>query len=504
MLFFSKEFLFLFLPILSILSFVAIKLFKDYNIYQVILIIASIFFYGYWSIKFLLLFLAIILFNYICASYTKNTKNLNNFYIIIFAISINLFILIYFKYYNFLIENINSVFNLKYNFKNIILPLGISFIIFQQISFLWTNLYYKKKLGLLDFLLFSLFFPQIIAGPILIIQDVVNQFKNKFPHFKINNIWSGILLFFIGIIKKVFISDNIDVWVSGPFDISQENIFFSIDYFIALLSYGLQLYFDFSAYSDMAVGLGMMFGIILPINFNSPYKAKSISEFWVTWHMTLNRFLETLIYFPMALKLKRSNISNNFIQNFKIIFFSTILTFFISGFWHGAGWNFIIWGLYHGLLVTIHRTYIYLLSENKINPLFSENRLSTIIKIFITNTFVFLSWILFRSTDLGSSLIYLENLFNVFDGSWHLIFQKEYLYKFFILSLLFSVCLFFPNSNQIIRILDEISKKKPKNIFLKLINFLQNIYADIVLLIVFILYYIRYNTENTPFIYYQF
>ena len=195
MLFFSKEFLFLFLPILSILSFVAIKLFKDYNIYQVILIIASIFFYGYWSIKFLLLFLAIILFNYICASYTKNTKNLNNFYIIIFAISINLFILIYFKYYNFLIENINSVFNLKYNFKNIILPLGISFIIFQQISFLWTNLYYKKKLGLLDFLLFSLFFPQIIAGPILIIQDVVNQFKNKF-YFKINNIWSVYYYFY--------------------------------------------------------------------------------------------------------------------------------------------------------------------------------------------------------------------------------------------------------------------------------------------------------------------
>ncbi len=504
MLFFSKEFIFLFLPVLSIISFVSIKLFKNYNYYQIILIIASIFFYGYWSIKFLFLFLAIILFNYFSATYSKNSKNLNDFYIIIFAIFINLFVLIYFKYYNFLIENINSVFNLKYNFKNIILPLGISFIIFQQIGFLWTNLYYKKKLSFLDFLLFSLFFPQIIAGPILIIQDVIHQFKNKFPNLKINNIWSGVLLFFIGICKKVFISDNIDAWVSGPFDMSHEITFYSLDYFIALLSYGLQLYFDFSAYSDMAVGLGMMFGVILPINFNSPYKAKSISEFWTTWHMTLNRFLETLIYFPMALKLKRTSINNNFVQNFKIIFFSTIFTFFISGFWHGAGWNFIIWGLYHGLLVVIHRTYIYLLNENKIKPIFSKNKLSVVTKIFITNIFVFLSWILFRSADLGSSLIFFQNLINIFDGSWNLIFQKGYLYKFFSIISLFSICLFLPNSNQIISILENISKKKPKNIALKFINFLQSIYADLILLIIFILYYIRYNTENIPFIYYQF
>ena len=504
MLFFSKEFLFIFIPILSIISLIFIKLFKNYDIYKILLIVSSMIFYGYWSIKFLILFFGVIVFNFLCVKYYQ--RNNKNFYTILFAIFINLFILIYFKYFNFLVENINEVFNLSYNVKNIILPLGISFIIFQQIAYLWTNISKNNKHTFQDYLLFSFFFPQIIAGPILIVQDVMHQFKGNFPNFKINNIWSGILLFSIGIFKKIFIADNIEAWVNGPFSAIIGNSYNSLEYFIALISYGIQLYFDFSAYSDMAIGLGLMFGVVLPLNFNSPYKAKSISEFWTTWHMTLNRFLETMIYFPIALQLKRLNLKNNFNQVSKIIFISTMATFLISGIWHGAGWNFILWGLYHGLLVASHRFYLYLVNENIIKSFFSENNLNNFIKILLTNIFVFISWILFRSADVSSSLNFATNLFNIFDGSWNMILEKEYLGKLIILTLLMNICWFFPNSNQIINTLEIIKDKKNKqlNIFLKVIKKMQKLYLDVFIVIVFILTYVRYNAENSPFLYYQF
>lgn len=506
MLFFSKDFLFIFIPILSILSFLLIKIFKNYDIYKTLLIIASVVFYGYWSLKFLALFLSIIIFNFLCVKYCKKNKDNENFYIIISAIFINLFVLIYFKYFNFLIENINLVFNLSYNFKNIILPLGISFIIFQQIAYLWSNIGLNNKHSIQDYLLFSLFFPQIIAGPILIAQDVMHQFRRKLPNFKMNFIWSGIILFSIGIFKKIFIADNIESWVTGPFSNLIINDYNSLDHFISLISYGIQLYFDFSAYSDMAVGLGLIFGIALPINFNSPYKAKSISEFWTTWHMTLNRFLETIIYFPIALKIKRLNIKNNFAQAFKIIFISTLITFFISGIWHGAGWNFILWGLYHGVLVASHRLYVYLINENKLKNYFKDNYINNSIKILITNIFVFLSWILFRSTDISSSLNFASNLFNFTDGSWIMIFQMQYLFKLFILTLLMSVCWFFPNSNQIVETLENVQKKTNNQLkpLLKILKKLQLLYLDAILIVLFIFIYIRYDTENSPFLYYQF
>ena len=292
MLFFSKSFLFIFFPILAILSYLSVSLFKNLRLYKVILIIFSIIFYGVWSYKFLLLFLALIYFNFTLTNSLIGLQDKKKYLYVIFGIIANLFVLIYFKYFNFLIENINQIFSLSFNLKNIILPLGISFITFQQISYLVNSLNFTKRKKLIDFFFFSMFFPQIIAGPILIFNDIDNQLKKNFPFLRVENIWKGIQIFFLGVFKKIFIADNLEPLVSKVFDQSLLTEFGSIDMFIGLVAYGLQLYFDFSAYSDMAIGLALIFGIVLPINFNSPYKSQSISEFWGRWHITLNRFLE--------------------------------------------------------------------------------------------------------------------------------------------------------------------------------------------------------------------
>ena len=501
MLFFSKSFLFIFIPILAVLSCLSLQLFKDVKLYKKILIIFSIIFYGLWSYKFLILFLGLIIFNYLITNYLIVFKENKRFFYVIFAIIFNLSLLIYFKYYNFLLENINQLFNLSFNFKNIILPLGISFIIFQQISYLINSLNFTKKKNFTDFLFFSMFFPQIIAGPILIFSDVDKQLKKNFPLLNKGNIWKGIQIFFLGIFKKVFIADKLEPLVFRVFDQNPAVELGSLDMFLGLLSYGLQLYFDFSAYSDMAIGLALIFGLVLPINFNSPYKAQSISEFWGRWHITLNRFLENLIFLPLSLKFKRLFPKDTFSNKVKIITFSAMVTFFISGIWHGAGWTFILWGVYHGLFVSIHRIYSLL---KKPNENYVKSKSKIIFNIFLTNVVVFLSWVLFRSSDLDSALNFYLILFNIFDGSWLNIIKTENFISLIILTALLLSCYCLPNTYQImnykVKTKTYTMKKSLKNLFISMRKY----YIDLTIIIFFILYYVRFSFENKPFIYYQF
>ena len=501
MLFFSKSFLFIFIPILVIFSLISLKLLKNLRFYKFILILFSIIFYGLWSYKFLILFLSLITFNYAVTNYLINYQKNKKFYYIIFTIIINLSLLIYFKYYNFLLENINQLLNLSFNFKNIVLPLGISFIIFQQIAYLINSLNFTKKNKFIDFIFFSMFFPQIIAGPILIFSDIDQQLKKNFPLLNQDNIWKGIQLFFLGVFKKVFIADNLEPWVTKVFDQNFTQDIGSIDMFIGLLSYGLQLYFDFSAYSDMAIGLALIFGITLPINFNSPYKSQSISDFWNRWHITLSRFLENLIFLPLSLKFKRLFTKDSFTNNAKIIAYSTMITFFVSGIWHGAGWTFILWGIYHGLFVTAHR--LYCIFKKPINTV-PNSKSKIFINIFLTNLVVFLSWVLFRSHDVSSALNFYYALFNIFDGSWLNIANVEKLKSLTILSFLLISCYILPNSYEIInyRFKTKIfSVKKPFKI---LINYTRKYYLDLIIIVTFIFFYLRLYVENKPFIYYQF
>lgn len=500
MLFFSKSFLFIFFPILAILSYLSVSLFKNLRLYKVILIIFSIIFYGVWSYKFLLLFLALIYFNFTLTNSLIGLQDKKKYLYVIFGIIANLFVLIYFKYFNFLIENINQIFSLSFNLKKIILPLGISFITFQQISYLVNSLNFTKRKKLIDFFFFSMFFPQIIAGPILIFNDIDNQLKKNFPFLRVENIWKGIQIFFLGVFKKIFIADNLEPLVSKVFDQSLLTEFGSIDMFIGLVAYGLQLYFDFSAYSDMAIGLALIFGIVLPINFNSPYKSQSISEFWARWHITLNRFLENLIFLPLSLKFKRT-ISDNKYSNVKIVVYATLITFLISGIWHGAGWTFILWGLYHGIFVGFHRVYNLFKNSNQNNK---PTSIKIIFNILLTNIVVFLSWVLFRSNDLGSALEFYSILFNFLDGSWIRILEFENIKSFLILLSLLFCCLFLPNSFQVINYKFQSKKYFPSKFFEKLLIKIRKYYLDLFLIAFLLIYYLRFSFENKPFIYYQF
>lgn len=500
MYFISKEFFFIFIPVLSIISFFIINISNSSTNYKYLLILFSFIFYGVWSVNFLFFFVLLILFNYLCISSFIKFRLIENRKIYsTILILINLSILIYYKYTNFIINNLNFVFNFSYNLKNIILPLGISFIILQQIGFIWTSVSLKKNIKLSNFLFFSMFFPQIIAGPILIYDDLKNQLSKKFFNLNIKNIWKGAQLFFIGMVKKVYFADNLNYWVTS---FENPNTF-SIDHFISLTAYGLQIYFDFSAYSDMAVGIALIFGFYIPINFNSPYKSRSISEFWQRWHMTLTRFLENLIYFPSILNLKRYLNKKFFNNNLIIIIFATLLTFFASGFWHGAGWNYIAFGLYHGFFVILHRLYInYYINLNS-HPMMNFLNLS-FSKLIITNIIILLSWVMFRSSNFASAINFYSTLFDIFDGSWNLIYNKEYYLKILVLFILFIACFTLPNSFQLISYKFKEKKYSCSNKFKNFVKIINKYYVDVIVISIIILHWLRVTFSNQVFIYYQF
>ncbi len=330
----------------------------------------------------------------------KNIKNL----IIVIGIIGNLSVLIYFKYIDFILVNINQYFGTNVNYLNVVLPLAISFFTFQQIAFLVDT--YKGKIDECNFkkyLLFITFFPQLIAGPIVHHGEIIPQYENKLNKIiNYENLLRGIILFSIGLFKKVFIADNLSVIVAQGFDGGITlNI---IEAWITSLSYTLQLYFDFCGYTDMAIGIALMFNINLPNNFNSPYKSLNIQDFWRRWHMTLSRFLRDYIYIPLG--------GNK--NGYSIQIFSVIVTFLIGGIWHGAGWNFIIWGILHGCSLSLY------LIWNKF-----DLRLNSVISWFLTFNFLNITWVIFRSKTLEDALNILKSMMGL-----NYIVLPEYFKKF--------------------------------------------------------------------------
>jgi alginate O-acetyltransferase complex protein AlgI len=271
----------------------------------------------------------------------------------------------------------------------LVLPLGISFITFQKIAFL-VDSYKRESMGynFLNFSLFVTFFPQLIAGPIVHHKEVMPQFdalKNK--NINYNNISRGIFIFSIGLFKKVAIADTLAVWATKGFDKAESLTFF--EGWITSLAYTLQLYFDFSGYTDMAIGAALLFNIVLPINFNSPYKALDIQDFWRRWHITLSRFLTQYIYIPLG--GNRKGITRTYIN--------ILIVFLISGFWHGAGWTFIFWGFLHGFATVVNRYWKSLgLNLNKY------------IAWFITFNFVNVAWVFFRATNWEDAIKVLKGM----------------------------------------------------------------------------------------------
>ncbi|MFX4267431.1 MBOAT family O-acyltransferase [Aliarcobacter butzleri] len=392
MLFNSYEFIFIFLPVMFVVYFYlnSKRLILGAKIW---LVVGSLFFYSYWNVIYLPLILLSIFVNYgVGLSLVNHEKiRISSKTILSFGIVFNLGLLGYFKYTDFFLDNFNGIFGTNIPLPHIILPLGISFFTFTQIAFL-VDAYKQeaKEYSLINYMLFVTYFPHLLAGPILHHKEMMPQFASKYNWVKnYRNIALGLFIFSIGLFKKVVIADTFAVWANAGFDTATTlNL---IEAWATSLSYTFQLYFDFSGYTDMAIGISLMFNIKLPINFNSPYKALSIQDFWRRWHMTLSRFLRDYLYIPLGGN-RKGNIRT---------YVNLITTFLLGGLWHGAGWTFIIWGLLHGIALAIHRLWQSL-----------GFRMNKILAWFITFNFINITWIFFRAKDFESAMKVLSSMFS--------------------------------------------------------------------------------------------
>lgn len=394
MLFNSYIFILFFLPF-TLLGYYGLNYLRLYRISNLFLIGMSLCFYGYFERKYLLIICGSILINYLLSRgiifLGKERRRVGKL-LMLFGICIDVAVIFYFKYYNFFLENINAAFGKSFALKNILLPLGISFFTFQQISYLVDSYRGETKEYRLDeYALFVSFFPQLIAGPIVLHGEMIPQFKNPENRRLIpKNFSKGMYLFALGLFKKVIIADTFGKAVALGFgDIEALS---SMEAWIVSFSYTFQIYFDFSGYCDMAIGIGYLFNVELPANFNSPYKAASITEFWGRWHMSLTRFLRTYIYIPLGGNRK----------GMVRTCLNVMIVYLVSGIWHGANWTFILWGLLHGGLCCLNRIFKK-----------SWEKLGVITRWFMTFMVINILWVLFRAEDIVSAGAFLKEMFSM-------------------------------------------------------------------------------------------
>lgn len=398
MLFNSFEFIFLFLPICFASFYYAARRWGN-EIAIAVLVIASLFFYGWWNPKYLLLLLTSMVFNYQIGQQLGRYKNKK---LLTLGVTVNLAAIAYFKYAGFIIINMNTLTGEEWSLGTIILPLAISFFTFQQIAYLVDS--YRgitKEYSFLHYSLFVAFFPQLIAGPIVHHKDMLPQFSQN-TRYKISptDVSIGLTIFAIGLFKKTVLADGIAVYATPVFalaDAGQE-----VDFFMAwggALAYTFQLYFDFSGYSDMAIGIARLFGIILPLNFYSPYKATNISEFWRRWHITLSHFLRDYVYIALG-----GNRNGKF-KRYSNLF----ITMLLGGLWHGAGWNFVIWGALHGSYLMLHLA--WQATKTKVAWTFFESKSYIMLAWLLTFFMVIIGWVFFRAITLDGAMNILYGMF---------------------------------------------------------------------------------------------
>lgn len=390
-LFNSYEFIFIFMPVTVIVYFL-LNRFRLLYASKLWLALSSLFFYCWWDVRYLPLLLGSIAFNYFMGrtiSHMQNATERKRKLALAFAIIMNLLLLIYYKYADFFIGNVNALFDTDVPLLKIVLPLGISFFTFTQIAYLVDAYRGKaKEYNVISYVLFVTFYPHLIAGPILHHKEMMPQFDRlRGKRFDYSNVAKGLFLLSIGLFKKVVIADSFAPVASNGFDVLSQLNF--IQAWTTSLSYTLQLYYDFSGYSDMAIGVALLFNIILPINFNSPYKSLNIQDFWRRWHMTLSRFLREYIYFPLGGSRKGTTRTH----------INSMLTMLIGGLWHGAGWTFVFWGFMHGFAQFIHRIW------QKANI-----KLPKWVAWFITFQFINLTWVFFRATSWDNAIKVLKGM----------------------------------------------------------------------------------------------
>ncbi len=430
MLFNSYVYIFLFLPIVFFTYFYLNK--KGLTLAsKTLLVLSSLFFYAWWNPIYLPLILVSMFVNYGIGTALSKTEKYKKTLLTI-GVIFNVGLLGYFKYADFFIQNINFLTGQNIPLLHLALPLAISFFTFQQIAYLVDS--YKgetKEYDLLNYMVFVSFFPQLIAGPIVHHKEMMPQFEdksNKSLNYK--NITTGIFIFAIGLFKKVVIADTLSPYVSHGFDLMPQLGF--LEAWSTTLAYAMQLYYDFSGYTDMAIGSALLFNIRLPINFNSPYKATSIQDFWRRWHITLSRFLRDYIYIPLG---------GNRRGRFRT-YYNLFVTFLIGGIWHGAGWTFVFWGFLHGIAMVVHRIWKEMgMSMNKY------------LAWFITFIFVNITWVFFRAKTWEDAIKVLKGMLGL--NGWKLnyfyYFNSETYIPLFVLFVSMFAALFAKNSIEMIK-----------------------------------------------------
>jgi alginate O-acetyltransferase complex protein AlgI len=421
MLFNSYTFIFVFLPAVLAGCFIFAKLWSA-RAAQLWLIAASLYFYASWNLVYFPLLLFSIFCNYSIAKLITNSANpARRRFLLLFAVAINLSTLAYYKYANFFVSSLDTLTGANFSFSAILLPLGISFYTFQQLTLLadMKNRRPDQPLRFHHFLLFVIFFPHLIAGPIVHHREMMPQFETADYRFRWPNLAVGISLFVMGLFKKVVMADGIATYVSPLYGNAAAGHRLTFFYaWAAALGFLLQLYFDFSGYSEMALGLARMVGIKLPINFNSPLKATSITEHWSRWHMTLTRFLTEYVNRPLmtwfARKRKRSGktgIGGPEIRLgalINIIVFPSLITMFLAGLWHGAGYQFLVWGTFHGVYISINQAWRLLVSTHVKNRVRYDTIMGPL-GFLMTLVAVVVAIPFFRSDSIETAL-------NVFSG----------------------------------------------------------------------------------------
>lgn len=429
MLFSSMTFIYVFLPLVCTIYLLARK-----DLHNYILLIASMIFYAWGEPNYLAIMLLTILVNYVGANYISRSKNaVHRKALLGLTIIADLSFLFYFKYFNFVMENVNAVFQADIKFINVIMPIGISFYTFQALSYV-IDVYrgeVKVQRDIYKLALYICLFPQLIAGPIVKYHDVDEQINNRTVTFE--KVAYGIKRFIMGLSKKVLIANTLGAVADKIFS-QQADAFDTLTSWVGAVAYSLQLYYDFSGYSDMAIGLGAIFGFKFLENFNYPYISKSITEFWRRWHISLSTWFKEYLYIPLG---------GNRVSKIRH-YFNLFVVFLATGFWHGAAWNFIFWGLWHGMFIIFEKMSGWHKKEGGI-------LLSVIQHIYTIFAFV-VGWVMFRADSMAYAWQYLKNMFG-------LLKEHELTYKFGyyvdnteILALIFAVILAMPICRNILAV----------------------------------------------------
>lgn len=440
MLFNSYSFILFFLP-LVFAGFCFFGNFKNRKPSCLWLVFTSLFFYGWWNIRYCLLIIFSILANYSFAEliHLKLDRKKSTRFLLIFGVTLNLAILAYFKYTNFFIDNINLLFSCAISIQKIILPIALSFYTFEQIAFLVDTARGEvKRYPFVDYCFFVTFFPRLIAGPIIRHNEVLNQLEKPFIHQpQIENVSIGLSYFIIGLFKKVIIADQLANIANPIFDTAATQAILSTnDSWLGALAYTGQLYFDFSGYSDMAIGLARIFNITLPLNFNSPYQSTSIIDFWHNWNISLSRFLRDYLYIPLGGnkngKMKR--------------YLNLVITMLLGGLWHGANWTFVIWGGLHGCYLLLNHCWRHLVPATLMERLANTTSYN-IICWLITFICAVIAWVFFRAPNIKTAFSILSAMFHLSNLGLPSTGRSQYLLVLLTLNIAFLL----PNANNIFR-----------------------------------------------------